>query len=117
MKFLIDAQLPYGLKLILAGFNVDAIHTDDLLDKELTTDNQIRKISVDEDRIVISKDSDFFDSYFVKKVPKKLLMITTGNVRNKDLFEMFKNNFHLILEGFNTNDLIEMDNNDLYFHE
>jgi len=80
MKFIIDAQLPFGLKKILNNSGFDSIHTDDLQDKERTTDNQIRQISVQQDRIVISKDSDFIDSYYVHRIPEKLLVISTGNI-------------------------------------
>ena len=59
MKFLVDAQLPKEIAWIFTNRGFDAKHTDDLPDKERTTDNQIREISVSENRIVISKDSDF----------------------------------------------------------
>jgi len=40
-----------------------------LPNKEFTTDSEIREISVKENRIVITKDSDFLDSFFVKAIP------------------------------------------------
>ncbi len=72
MKFLIDAQLPYGLKMLISSSGFDVIHTDDLPDKERTTDNQIRKISLNENRIVVSKDADFIDSFYLQGIPKQL---------------------------------------------
>jgi len=36
MKFIIDAQLPYGVALFLREHGFDAIHTNDLPDKEYT---------------------------------------------------------------------------------
>ena len=69
MKFIIDAQLPKEIAWIFKNRGFDAINTDDLPDKERTTDNQIREISVNENRIVITKDTDFVDSYFVNRVP------------------------------------------------
>ena len=69
MKFIVDAQLPREIAWILKNKGFDAIHTDDLPDQEKTTDNQIREISVKENRVVISKDSDFIDSYYVKRIP------------------------------------------------
>jgi len=38
MKFLIDALLPYRLKLRLIENNFDTIHTDDLPERNLTAD-------------------------------------------------------------------------------
>lgn len=34
MKFLVDAQLPYGLKQFIESEGFDAIHTNDLPSKE-----------------------------------------------------------------------------------
>jgi len=76
MKFLVDAQLPYGIALLLRDKGFDALHTNDLPDKERTSDNQIRSISISENRIVITKDYDFVDSHILIKIPKKLLIVT-----------------------------------------
>ena len=54
MKFIIDAQLPFALSKYLEQKGFDVIHTDDLPNKEYTTDNEIREISVKENRIVIT---------------------------------------------------------------
>lgn len=43
-----------------------------------------------EERTVITKDSDFFDTYLIKKQPYKLLYITTGNLRNRPLLDLFR---------------------------
>ena len=52
MKFIVDAQLPYGVAQMLREKGFDTVHTNDLPDKERTTDNYIRDISVKENRIV-----------------------------------------------------------------
>ena len=65
MKFIVDANLPFRLALNLRIKGFDALHTDDLPDKERTTDKQINTISVEQDRIVITKDSDFLDSHLI----------------------------------------------------
>jgi predicted nuclease of predicted toxin-antitoxin system len=60
MKFLIDAQLPPSLKQIFLSKGHDCIHTLDLELKNNTTDSVINFISVSEERVVITKDNDFF---------------------------------------------------------
>jgi predicted nuclease of predicted toxin-antitoxin system len=45
MKFVVDAQLPYGLKLFLKDNGYDAIHTDDMPNMERTSDTEIINIS------------------------------------------------------------------------
>jgi predicted nuclease of predicted toxin-antitoxin system len=67
MKFIVDAQRPFTLSKYLVKMGFNAIHTDNLPNKELTTDNEIREISIHEERIVITKDSDFFRFFFCKR--------------------------------------------------
>ncbi len=54
-----------------------AIHTLDLPDKNKTTDKQIIEIAAQEDYVVITKDVDFLNSYLIKNVPGKLVLIKT----------------------------------------
>jgi predicted nuclease of predicted toxin-antitoxin system len=108
MKFVIDAQLPYGLKLFLNDSGYDAIHTDDMPDMERTSDAEIIKLSELEDRIIITKDKDFLDSYLLFNKPKKLVLITSGNIKNKAFFLLFKNNFRIVIELLSEHSLIEL---------
>ena len=113
MKFIIDAQLPYGIALFLRDKGFDAIHTNDLPDREFTKDTQIRSIAVAENRIVITKDYDFIDSYILRKIPEKLLIVTTGNIKNKQMFDIWRNNWELIVDLFETCNLVELSNYDV----
>jgi predicted nuclease of predicted toxin-antitoxin system len=117
MKFIVDAQLPHGLKTFLVSLNHDAIHTDDLPLKAKTSDSAINDISKTQERIVIPKDTDFLDSYYVKNIPSRLLLITTGNIVNKELYTLFTKNITAIIEAFNNHTLVELDNSDLIIHE
>ncbi|MGZ8480725.1 MAG: DUF5615 family PIN-like protein [Candidatus Binatia bacterium] len=65
MKFLVDAHLPPSLCAVLARHRHDAIHTLDLPAKNATKDAVLNQISLDERRVIISKDSDFFYSHLV----------------------------------------------------
>lgn len=89
IKFLIDAQLPFSLALFLNEKGFDARHTDDLPNKDRSTDDEIRNLANEENRIVITKDNDFFDSYILSKSPARLLLVSTGNIINKHLFALF----------------------------
>lgn len=71
MNFLIDAQLPIELSELFNKKGHHSIHTLQLPDKNFTSDNFIRSISISEKRVVITKDSDFYDSYILKKEPTK----------------------------------------------
>jgi len=116
MKFIVDAQLPNGIAWILNNRGFDALHTDNLPDQERTTDNQIREIAVRENRVVVTKDSDFLDSHYIKNIPERLLLITTGNIRNKELYDLFANNLHQIIELFAACSCVEMDNTNIIGH-
>ena len=100
MRFLVDAQLPRRVKhwLILNG--VEAIHTLDLPNKNRTPDSEILREYAVDDVIVISKDKDFPHRRIINGAPKYLLWITTGNISNNDLIELFEANFEYIKECF-----------------
>lgn len=110
MRFLIDAQLPYRLKHWLADKGNDCLHTLDLPEKNNTADSRIIAIAVSEDRILVSKDRDFLNIKILHNRPKRLLLITTGNVDNDKLLDIFKANFEAITKLFETYELVELGN-------
>lgn len=108
MKFLVDAQLPKSLARFLRERGFDAIHTLELPDKNRTDDLVINQVSLAESRIVITKDSDFYDSYHAKQEPFKLLYLTMGNIHNRDLLYLFETNLLLIIHSLQTGEVVEM---------
>lgn len=81
--------------------------------KNSTTDSEINKKSIKENRIVFSKDSDFYDRYLVKSGPFKLIIISTGNISNKDLLIPFEKNLDQILNQITYNFVVEITANSL----
>ncbi len=110
MKFIVDAQLPYQLKNWLTAEGFDAIHTRDLPEANETQDLSVADIADKESRTVITKDSDFLKLYILTGAPQKLLMITTGNIVNKELLNLFERNFETALKLFNSFDVVEINN-------
>ena len=117
MRFFVDANLPLKFALNLKNRGFDTIHTDDLPNRERTTDNEIRKISVEQDRIVITKDSDFVDSHLIQGIPNKLLIITTGNITNTHLLALIDKHFESVIRLFDMYDLIEINNSEIIGHD
>lgn len=117
MKYLVDAQLPYLLADVLRQKGFDVIHTDDLPDKDETSDTQIRRIAIRDDRVVITKDSDFQDSYLLFKQPPRLLLLTTGNIKNRKLLDLFRQVIDSINELFKNHNFIELNNEEMIVHE
>jgi predicted nuclease of predicted toxin-antitoxin system len=85
VNFLVDAQLPRRVVTWLTGAECDAKHTLDLPDGNRTTDAQINDLADQERRAVATKDADFVDSHLLRGLPLKLLLISTGNMSNRDL--------------------------------
>lgn len=74
MKFLVDAHLPRRIARRLQEAGHDALHTLDLPDGNRTTGAEINAISLLEQRVVITKDADFVNSFLLKNQPYKLLL-------------------------------------------
>ncbi len=113
MKFIVDAQLPRRLARWLRENGFDAIHTLDLPARNRTDDDDINTLSMAENRVVISKDSDFYDRFFEKLEPHKLLFLTTGNIQNDDLIALFDKNFDEIVLALTHSNVVELSRNRL----
>ena len=113
MKFIVDAQLPKRLARWLSTQGYDTIHTLDLPDKNKTSDNKISELSIKEQRIVISKDSDFYNRFFLKLEPHKLLYLTTGNISTDELILLFEKNLNKILSEIEFNNVVEITRNSI----
>jgi len=109
MKFLVDAHLPPRLCAMLARHGHDATHTRDLPTKNATKDRLINQISLNEQRVVISKDTDFFYSHLLQGRPWKLLLVKTGNISTRDLCALFERNLPAIEGALQSHTLVEID--------
>jgi len=90
MKLILDAHLPSSLAQYFPGH--DVLHTSALPEGNLTSDETLNQISLLEDRVLITKDSDFYHSYVAARKPKKLVLVKLGNMRLKDLKSYFERN-------------------------
>ena len=62
-----------------------------------------------ENRIIITKDKDFLDSHILNQKPNKLLLVISGNIKNKEFYTLFKKNFNTIIKLLENNNLVELD--------
>lgn len=116
MNFLIDAQLPRRLTHWLHEAGHDGVHTLDLPLGNRTPDSVVNEISLRERRVVVTKDEDFVDSFLIYRRPYKLLLVSTGNIRNAELELLFHQNIEHIVESFDKYDFVEVDRTALIFH-
>ena len=115
MKFLIDAQLPRNVCTWLNELGYDSRHTLDLPLQNKTPDHEILEIANRDNRIVITKDHDFVQSFMILGKPK-LLLVSTGNISNRELELIFRSNFDIILKAFETNGFVELTRQMLVVH-
>ncbi len=116
MKFIVDAQLPQSLSILLNRLGADSILTLNLPDKNKTGDDVIMKLAAEEDRI-ITKDNDFLQSQFLKSTPPKLLLVNTVNISKKMLLHLFGKTFVLHTNLFVKKDFIELTKEEIVVHD
>ena len=62
-----------------------------------------------EQRVVISKDTDFYYSHLLQQRPYKLVLVRTGNIRTRELKELFQRQLPAIIQALGNNSLVELD--------
>ena len=108
MNFLIDANLPRRLVLIFHDRGHDAVHTLDLPEGNATADSALLDYSEKNNCVITTKDSDFSTSFWLQNRPNKLLLISTGNIRNAELETLLIANFDQLISGLTENRYIEL---------
>lgn len=108
MNFLIDAQLPRRLARRLREAGHDALHTLDLPGGNRTPDTEINAIALRDDRVVITKDADFVNSFLLLGQPGKLVLVSTGNITNAELESLLLPNLLAIVAALQANSYVEL---------
>ncbi len=116
MNFLVDAQLPRRPAALLQQAGHNAIHTLDLAEGNRTPDVVINEIAERERRVVITKDSDFVNSFLLLGKPYKLLLISTGNIPNTALLSLYMAYLPLITTALQTHRYVELSRTALIVH-
>ena len=110
-------RLPVRLARFLQTNGYDTLHTRDLPQQNATSDTAINNISMEQGRVVITKDADFVDSFFTIKKPLKLLLVSTGNIRNSELEEIFIKNLSTLVNLLQNNNYIEITREEIIVHQ
>ncbi len=116
MRVLVDAHLPKRLSDYFSANGVESKHTLELPGLNATTDQEIIQIADRENRIVVSKDSDFLDNYILDGSPQKLLIVSTGNINNLNLIRLFEKNLDSLKSLFLDNSVIEINEQEIHVH-
>ena len=99
MKFLVDNQLPKELARWLVSQGHDAEHVLDRGQGQ-TDERQLWSEAFAEDRIMVSKDEDFFILAMREDDSGKLLWLRVGNCRTAALVASFEKSLPAILAAF-----------------
>jgi len=117
LRFIVDTQLPPSLAEFFKRRGFDATHVVNYPKGALTSDNEIITIANNEARIIITKDSDFMDYYFLKGFPPAVLLLQLGNIKNNRLFFVLDKYIDQIILLFSkqTNFIIVQKNKIIFF--
>jgi len=116
MKLLLDAQLPRRLSYRIREAGYDCLHTLDLPEGNRTQDSAIITIADQSERVVVTKDADFVSELLLHRLPKKLLLISTGNISNHELESLVLANLSSLAEAFLTSIFIEITRTGIVVH-
>jgi predicted nuclease of predicted toxin-antitoxin system len=99
VKFIVDNQLPWSLARWLSGKGHDAVHVLDR-DQGQVADHALWENAIAEERIMVSKDSDFFLFAMRPDDRGRLLWLRVGNCRRNTLFATLENVWPAVEEAF-----------------
>jgi len=69
-----------------------------------------------EARVVITKDADFVNSFLLHRRPKKLLLISTGNISNRELETIVHTYLSDVVRALDSYDFVEIGRKTLSIH-
>lgn len=101
MKFLVDNQLPSALARWLSARGHDAVHVLDCGQGQ-TDDRTLWEKAISENRVVISKDEDFFILATRPSDIGQLLWLRVGNCRTQVLLSQLENTWPSIEAAFSS---------------
>jgi len=116
VKFLVDAQLPRHLVRQLTAAGHDAVHTFDLPAGNRTPDDMIVALADTENRVVITKDRDFVTRFLLRGQPRKLLLVSTGNISNDALSRLLAINLPGLEAMLAQHDFVEISASTITIH-
>lgn len=93
------------------------MHTLDLPRGNRTSDADILEAAGHEGRVVVTEDDDFVQSCLVTGRPKRLLLISTGNISNDALERIVRTHADDVANALATATFVELGRNSLTVHE
>ena len=117
MNFLVDAQLPRRAAWWVREQGHDAVHTLELPRGNRTADATLIEIADRENRVVVTKDADFVNSFHLRGKPEEPLLIATGNITNAELEHLLLRNLGVIVTALETAAFVEINRTGVIVHD
>jgi predicted nuclease of predicted toxin-antitoxin system len=103
MRVLIDENLPATLATALP---IECVHATDF--GRNPTDHELWIIARDQNFVVLTRDTDFFDRLMLEGPPPKVIWIRLGNLRRRDLEKKIGDLWPILAGLLDRADLIEI---------
>lgn len=89
MRFLCDVHISFKFVRFLNSIGFETVHVNNILDGFHSKDALIARYADEFGLIIISKDIDFKNDFFIKGSPKKLIKVSLGNMPNQEFQDIF----------------------------
>ncbi len=100
MKVLCDVHIALKVVKFLESMGIEAVHVNNILQGDSSTDQAICEYADENDYIVLTKDGDFKNSHFIQQTPLKLIKVNLGNLSTKKLIELLEKHLDLLIDIF-----------------
>ncbi|MBS4029249.1 MAG: DUF5615 family PIN-like protein [Ignavibacteriales bacterium] len=100
MKVLCDVHIAYKVVSFFVSKGIEALHVNSILDKWKSKDKDICMYADANNFAVLTKDSDFRDSHFLRGTPKKVIKVNLGNISTNILVSIVDENISTLISHF-----------------
>jgi predicted nuclease of predicted toxin-antitoxin system len=97
MRWVIDAQLPPALAVILRKAGLDAVHVQDLGLRD-APDTEIWRYTLGADSVLVTKDGNFADWALVRNPAPRIAWLRIGNVTKANLLEWLDKRLPVLIQ-------------------
>ncbi|MBV6440017.1 MAG: hypothetical protein EPGJADBJ_01679 [Saprospiraceae bacterium] len=100
MQVLCDVHTSYKIVRFFEQNGIKAVHINNILQSWHTADKDICTYADHNDYVVVTKDTDFQASHFLKKTPQKLLKMALGNLSTQKTISILAAHLPLLQSAF-----------------
>lgn len=99
--FFVDVNLPNRFNFFNSPLFTHIVDIDPFM-----TDEQIWNYAIENDKVILTKDADFYDKFMYSEVSPKVIYFQLGNLSLKELHLYFMNNWDEIISHLEDGSMI-----------